>query len=137
MVKRGYKQLYESFNKQPLEIMTKGGRQYECPNGMPVSVIVKGKHVPITYHSRIYSLQGVALRGMVMYSQRIIVIDPTMSLHMMRETLYHEMAHMYLHDWQEKSKHLRKLTPAQVEDICDMFSEGHYDAICNNNPLTD
>jgi len=130
--KSGYSQLHEPLNEQPLEVLTHGGKPYKTPRGMPSKVKVHGQHFQVFYHSNIYTMNFQRLRGIVMYAQRLIIIDPKQTLHMMRETLYHEMAHVYLHTWQMKSKSLRKLTGPQVEDLCDLFAEAHYDARLNN-----
>lgn len=131
--KQGFTQLYEPVNHQPLEVLTRGGKPYKTPKGMLRKVKIQGKHFVVAYHSQIYTVTKIRLRGIVMYNQRLIVIDPTQTLPMMLETLYHEMAHVYLNDWQEKSKPLHKLSPVQVEEICDLFAAAHYDA-CQNNP---
>lgn len=136
MAKNGFTQLHEPRNNQPLEVLTRGGKTFNPPKGMPRKVKIQGKHFDIGYHSQIYTVEKIRLRGIVMYNHRLIVIDPTQTLTMMRETLYHEMAHVYLNDWQDKSKPLRKLSSVQVEELCDLFAEAHYDACLNNPRLT-
>jgi len=133
--KSGFVVLRERLNNNPLEVYTYGGRDYATPNGMPSLVKVLGQHFEVRYHSCIYAApkSSERLRGIVMYGQRLIVIDPRQSIHSLRETLYHEMAHVYLHYWQTKSPALAKLSPLQVEEVCDMFSEGYYDALLNNS----
>lgn len=132
MAKNGFTQLHEPINGQALALLTHAGKPWKTPNGMPRSVRVKGKTFRVMYHSKIYGDIKTRLRGIVFYNHQLIVIDPTQPLPLMKETLYHEMAHVYLHDWQEKSKPLRKLSPVQVEEFCDLFAEAHSDARLNN-----
>lgn len=132
MGKNGFTQLHEPLNDQPLELLTRRGKAHSAPKGMPNKVKIQGKHFTVAYHSQIYTVEKIRLRGIVIYAQRLIVIDPSQTLPMMLETLYHEMAHVYLMAWQDKSKALRKLSPLQVEEVCDLFAEAHYDARLNN-----
>jgi hypothetical protein len=131
--KPGFVQLHEPQNDQPLELLTRGGQPFKTPRSMPGKVKILGQHFKVAYHSQIYTLEHQRLRGIVIFAQRLIVIDPKQSIHQMRETLFHEMAHVYLYAWQEKSKVLSKLTNAQVEEVCDLFAEAHYDARLNNS----
>lgn len=133
MVKNGFTLLHEPLNDQPLELLTRGGKACKTPQGMPTKVKILGMHFNVAYHTNIYTLNKIRLRGIVIFAQRLICIDPKQSLHQMRETLYHEMAHVYLNNWQTKSKCLRKLSGMQVEELCDLFAEAHYDS-CLNNP---
>ncbi len=132
--KAGYVSLRDKTNNTPIDIYTYGGKEYPTPNSMPSSVCIYGQHFEVRYHSHIYNepKKSQRLRGVVLYNFRLIIIDPRQSLHDMRETVYHEVAHVYLKVWQTKSAALSKLTPAQVEEVCDMFAEGHYDAKLNN-----
>ncbi len=129
----GYVSLRESTNNFPIGIYTYGGREYPTPNGMPASVVVLGQHFEVRYHTSIFAAQKKKerLRGVVLFNFRLIVIDPRQSIHDLRETLYHEIAHVYLKAWQSRSVPLSNLTPSQVEEVCDMFAEGHYDANLN------
>jgi len=130
--KPGFSQLHEPLNDQPLEVMTRGGKPRKAPKGMPARVKILGQHFQVFYHSQIYTMTRVRLRGIVIFAQRLIIIDPTQSLHMMRETLFHEMAHVYLYKWQSKSTCLNKLSHQQVEELCDLFAESYYDSRLNN-----
>lgn len=132
--KTGYVELREKCNSEPVGVFTYGGKDFPTPNGMPGEVTVLGQKFDVRYHSCIYAARNKTqrLRGVVVYPYRLIVLDPKQSIHLMRETLYHEMAHVYLKAWQARSQSLSNLTPLQVEEVCDMFAEGHYDAILNN-----
>ncbi len=123
--------LREKSSHNLLDVYTHNGREYSTPNGMPSEVTVYGAKYEVRYHSNIYSepKKSQRLRGIVLYNFRLIVIDPRQSIHDLRETLFHEMGHVYVKAWQSKSLPLSKLTYQQVEDICDMFAEGHYDAL--------
>jgi hypothetical protein len=136
--KLGYVALREKTNNNPIEVWTYGGREYPTPNGMPSKVTIMGQPFEVRYHSHIYAERKTSqrLRGIVLYSFRLIVLDPKQSIHMMRETLYHEMGHIYLKVWQTKATQLDKLSPMQVEEICDMFAEAHYDALLNAPEMT-
>lgn len=128
--KKTYTILREKLNNWPIAIYTSGGREYPSPQGMPSSVKVHGKIFQVIYHSNIYAepKESQRLRGLIEYNHRLIFIDPKQSLPALRETLYHEMAHAYLLDWQYRGG-LKKITPAQEEDLCDFFAEAHADAL--------
>lgn len=134
MAKRGYKQLTEKLNGHPIPVFTHGGREYSSPSGMPNSVSILGQRFEVCYHSHIYAEPKAAqrLRGIVLYNFRLIYIDPKQTIHMLKETLYHEIGHVYLKVWQTKSEALAKLSPQAVEEICDMFAEAYYDCSSNN-----
>jgi hypothetical protein len=128
-----FTQLKEPLNNMPLNVLTRGGREYTTPNGMPSKVKVLGMDYAITYHSKIYSTEKQMLRGIVMFQQRRIYLDPNQTIHILRETLYHEMAHIYYSTWCVRSPHLHKLTGAQIEDLCDWFADSTYDLTSNNS----
>lgn len=134
MAKRGYRQLTEKLNGHPIPIWTHGGRDYPPPQGMPSRITVYGQRYEIHYHSNIYAEPKAAqrLRGMVNYPFRLIFIDPKQTIHMLKETLYHEVGHVYLKVWQTKAEPLAKLSPQAVEAIADMFAEGFCDCTENN-----
>jgi hypothetical protein len=131
-----FTQLREVTNGQLLQILTRGGRETAIPNGMPSTVKILGMEYQVKYHSKIYSHDKRMLRGIVIFQQRLIFLDPCQTLHMMRETLYHEMAHVYYSTWITRSPHLHKLTGAQIEDLCDMFADSTYDLVSNNKPVS-
>lgn len=130
-----FRKLREKLNGFEIDIYTTRGHEYPTPNGMPATVKISGAEYEIRYHSHIYATPHASARlmGMVMYGLRTIFIDPIWSIHEMRESLYHEIAHVYLHNWQQKKGSLAKLTPEQIEEFCDLFAEGFYDA-CKANP---
>ena len=134
MAKRGYVQLTDKLNGIPLSVWTHGGREYACPQGMPSVVKIFGQAFEVRYHSHIYAEPKAAqrLRGIVLYNFRLIYLDPKQTIHMLKETLYHEIGHVYLKVWQTKAEPLAKLSPQAVEAICDMFAEGYYDSVSNN-----
>jgi len=129
-----FTQLREHVNQQWLPIFSKGGREYATPNGLPGSVKILGMDYKVKYHSKIYTTNKEMLRGIVMFQHRLIFIEPTQTLQLMRETLYHEMAHVYYATWCVGNPLLRKLTGAQVEDLCDMFADSACDLVSNNQP---
>lgn len=126
-----FTQLKEALNGMPLQILTRGGREFTTPNGMPSKVKILGMEYTVKYHSRIFSAEKQMLRGIVIFQQRLIYLDPNQTIHMLRETLYHEMAHVYYSTWCARSPHLHKLTGAQIEDLCDWFADSTYDLVSN------
>jgi hypothetical protein len=131
-----FTQLREVNNGQLLQLLTRGGRETATPNGMPSTVKILGMEYQVKYHSKIYNSNKQLLRGIVIFQQRLIFLDPCQTLHMMRETLYHEMAHVYYSTWCARSPHLHKLTGAQIEDLCDWFADSTYDLVSNNKPVS-
>lgn len=134
MAKRGYTQLKENLNGLPLPVYTRNGREFSTPQGMPSTITIYGQKYVVKYHSHIYAEPKAAqrLRGIVIYSFRMIYIDPRQTIHDLRETLYHEVGHLYLKVWQTKAEPLAKLSPQAVEALCDMFAEGLIDCTENN-----
>lgn len=131
VLKAHFRKLSEKLNHYTINVYTLGGKELATPNGMPSSVRILGQKYQVYYHTKIYAepISRTRLRGIVVYDERIIVLDPMQTIHDLRETLYHEMAHVYLRNNQSRGSSLIKLSPAQVEEVCDLFAEGHYDAI--------
>lgn len=131
-----FSRLRETVNNTEIDVfaLNSESKEYETPNGLPSSVKVLGQTFTVRYRTHIYFKPNKKsrLRGVVLYYDRIIVIDPDQSIHNMRQTLYHEMAHVYLRIWQEKNTALRKLTAEQVEEVCDLFGDSFYDCLANN-----
>lgn len=98
---------------------------YPAPAGLPSEVKIRGLTFRIAYMSPIYH-EGEALMGRVDYFERQILIDGTMTAHVMRETLLHEIAHVYMQDSDAPQGPL-------LEQICDIFASAWCD-ISDNNP---
>lgn len=132
--KVGYTPLVDPYNHQLISVLTYGGQWQPAPGDMPTEVTVYGAKYKIYYHTRIYNAprKSQRLNGVVLYQNRIIILDPEQPLHQLRETLYHEVGHIYLKVWQTKSEPLYKVTHAQMEDLCDMFGEAICDLARNN-----
>jgi hypothetical protein len=130
-----YTQLRDPVQEALLEVWTHGGKAYPTPPGMPSEVTIYGVKYQIHYHSRIYAekKKRARLLGVVMYARRNIFIEPNVPIHLMREALYHEIAHVYVKVVQSRSEALNKLTYQQVEDLCDMFGEAVLDLVRNNS----
>lgn len=131
-----YTNLLDPNTDTPIPVYTFGGKEFFPPKGMPTQVKVYGMHFRVLYHSRIYNApkKTQILRGVVLYANRLIILDPLETVHDMRETLYHEIGHVYLKVWQTKSKALSQISYDQMEDFCDCFGEAIYD-LSNNNQL--
>jgi hypothetical protein len=130
-----YKALLDPNTGEPIQVFTNGGEKKPAPPGMPSTVVVYGMHYTVSYHSCIYNTKkkkSQRLRGVVIYPNRLIVLDPSQSIHDLRETLYHEVGHIYLKTWQTKSQRLANLSEPQIEDTCDLFGEAIYDLLSNN-----
>lgn len=135
-VKVGYTPLVDPYNHRLIQVLTHGGQWQAAPGDMPSEVNVYGQKYKIYYHTRIYNApkKSQRLSGVVIYANRLIILDPDQPLHMLRECLYHEVGHIYLKAWQSKSEPLSKVSYAQMEDICDMFGEAICD-LARNNPI--
>lgn len=135
ILKSAFTQLKEPGLGFFLELYTYGGHYHSTPEGMPHEIRMYGQQYKIYYHSRIYNTKNKKqrLRGVVFYAHRIIFIDPLQSIHMMKETLYHEVAHVYLNSWKTRIASISKLSYQQVEDLCDLFGEAIPDLVSNNN----
>lgn len=132
-----YTALADSVTGGDLDVYTKSGVEIAPPFNMPSKVVIQGLHYQVRYHTRIYDKQKKGFRrlhGVVLYSPQVIVLDPEQSIHNLRKTLYHEMAHVYLIHGQISGS-LRTLNPGQVEEYCDLFAEAHYDALLNGPTL--
>lgn len=133
--KASYVQLRDPDQGAELPVYTHGGKAQPTPPHMPHEVNIYGMNYKIFYHTRIYADKKKASRllGIVMFSQRYIFIEPGVPVHMMREALYHEIAHVYIKVAQSKSEPLSKLTYQQVEDMCNVFGEAIPDLARNNS----
>lgn len=131
-----FDQIYDGLNIDWVPVWTMGGKEVPNPPNMPSEITVLGQKYRVRYRPGIYSAPRVKsqLDGIVIFSHRLIMIDSTLTLHQMRETLYHEVCHVYLKTAQQKDPRLAKLTDYEIEGICDMFGEGVYD-LALNNPL--
>jgi hypothetical protein len=115
---------------------TLSNQESACPNGMPTQVTIFGQKFRVRYRKQIYSApkKTAPVNGMVFFSNRLIVLDAGLTIHDMRETLYHEMCHVYLDAIQKKDGRLVKLSHQQIEGFCDLFGEAIVD-LALNNPL--
>jgi hypothetical protein len=133
-----YTALADSVTGGDLDVYTKSGVEIAPPFDLPSKVVIQGLHYQVRYHTRIYDKQKKGFRrlhGVVLYSPQVIVLDPEQTIHGLRKTLYHEMAHVYLVHNQIAGSSLGKLNPGQVETLCDLFAEAHYDALLNGPKL--
>lgn len=132
--KPGFVKLFDPENNMPIPVWTLAGKDCPAPAGMPTKVLIYGQHYRVRYHTQIYHepKKGQLLNGVVVYNARLIVIDPAQSASELRETLFHEIGHVYLKAAQVKSETLSKVTYTQVEDICNMFAEATADLVLNN-----
>ncbi len=130
----GYTRMRNPYNNLFLDLFTRGGGPASTPGNLPSHIKVYGQKYKIYYHSRIYNApkKTQRLRGVVLYGPRIIFLDPEQSLHQLKETLYHEVGHIYLKTWQCKSESLNKITYQQMEDFCDLIGEAIPDLMGNN-----
>lgn len=97
---------------------------------MPESLRLLGKHFAVRYHTHIYMQRKRTERllGCVLLHHQVILIEPDgRSVHEMRQTLYHEVCHVYLAHSGAKLEH------AAEEIVCDVLGSGMYDLTCNND----
>lgn len=108
-------------------------RDVPAPPGMPESVKILGQAYRILYRTPLIWPGGQALHGMVSSRDRTILIDPTAPPHLIRQTILHEIAHVYI----EHSGFEEKISKAGLEEIiCDLFGSAVDDYLQNNTPLT-
>lgn len=133
--KTSYTRLWNPDSNTQLDIFTHGGQVFSTPLSMPSQVRIYGQRYKVFYHSKIYNApkKSERLRGVVLYGARIIFLDPDQSIHDLKETLYHEVGHVYLKVWQTKSEALTKITHNQMEDFCDLIGEAVPDLVGNNS----
>lgn len=112
-----------------LQIYTLRGTEVSCPLGMPDHVIVLGRRFEIRYHTKIFfnPKKKDQLNGCVIFDHRVIFIDPQNSIHAMRQTLLHEVLHIYF-----KNAKVKNLTCDMEEILCDALGWGMYDFMQNN-----
>src|ERR1043165_5790158 len=105
-------------NGRKLEVFTHGGRETPAPRSMPSNIVVLGRHFSVRYHTRIYFTRRAKdrLNGVVLFDNRTIFIDPDNSIHAMRQTLFHEILHIYI-----KNAKIEGLSHDQEEKLCDMI----------------
>lgn len=125
-----FKRIINARTGKTLELFTREGREHPRPLYMPPSIIIRGKHFRVISHSKIYAARRACskLMGCVFYPERLIFICNELSESQMWETLYHEVAHAYLHDTPLNES----LTPVQIEAMCDLFGQSVYDLAQNN-----
>ena len=133
--KPAYTQIRDPETGAMLQIYTHGGQYTATPATMPTEVKIYGQKFKIYYHTRIYceKKKKSRLLGVIIFQYRVIYLEAGQPIHMMREALYHEIAHAYVNVWKTKSEALSKLTYQQVEDICDMIGEAVPDLAGNNS----
>ena len=132
----GFNQIYDPLNIQWIPVWTLSAESSPAPEGMPSEATIYGQRYRIKYRKQIYSApkKNSRLCGIVIFSNRLIIIDPDQTIHEMRETLYHEICHVYLKARQERDGRLGKITDAEIEGFCDLFGEAVVD-LAVNNPL--
>ena len=130
----GFTQIYDHLNLEWIPVWTLSKEASPTPEGMPESVSILGQKYRVRYRKQIYSApkKSAALDGIVIFSDRLIILDPDHSIHEMRQTLYHEMCHVYLCECFKKDLRLYKMRDKMIEGVCDMFGEAVYDLVLNN-----
>ncbi len=117
-------------------ILTRKGVVKPPPRNFPENVKIVGQIWRVRYHSQIYADRGKRKKpsrilGFCNFSHRLIVIDPCVPRFEALDTLYHEMAHVYLRKYPGNKTYWRALQKIE-EDICDIFARAFADATQNN-----
>jgi len=123
-----FRELTDRGTGHRLGIWTYGGREYPVPAGMPSNLVILGKHYDVRYHTHIYMQRrrSEQLLGCVLLHRQVIWVDASRGLHEMRQTLCHEICHVYV-------QHSPLKLPHQVEElVCDVLGSGMYDLAQNN-----
>jgi hypothetical protein len=132
-----YTPVRDPYNLTLIKVYTHGGQWRPTPTNMPSHMTILGQKFRVYYHTRIFAetVQNSRLLGVVLYPNRMIIIDPDQTMDDMKEVLYHEAGHVYIKAWQAKSEPLSKLTYHQVEHFCDLMGEAVCDLARNNPPV--
>lgn len=116
--------------KRDIKTETTSVRDLPTPPGCPDSVRILGQTYRILYRTPLIWPGGTVLHGMVSSRDRTILVDPTAPAHLVRETILHEIAHVYI----DHSGFEGKLAKAKlVEMVCDLFGSA-VDDLMQNNP---
>lgn len=131
-----FQQIYDGLNMGWLPVWTLG-KEVPTPGDMPSEVTVLGQKYRVRYRQEIYNTprKSSQLWGVVVFDNRIIILDPRQPLHRMKKTLLHEVCHIYIHEIQAKDSRIQKITDLEEEGLCDLFGEAVFDFGTNNPPL--
>lgn len=131
-----FQQIYDGLNMSWIPVWTLG-QEVPTPGDMPTSVTVLGQKYRVRYRTEIYNTprKSTPLWGVVVFENRIILIDPRQPMHKLKQTLLHEMCHVYMREIRMKDNRLDKTTNAEEEGFCDLFGEAVSDLVANNPPL--
>lgn len=120
-------------------VLGEGATQHPPPEGLPRVVTIRGQRWRVVYYTHIYGVnandkKATPLYGFCHEGHRLIVINSSEPRFNMIETLYHELAHVYLrkHTGSARYKDLMKHCE---EELCDLFAEAFADFTTNNPPI--
>lgn len=99
-------------------------RVYPAPAGFPTSVRIRGRDYSVVYCAPIVDADH-QYHGLCKHDERTILVDPTEPVHQIRETLLHEIMHVYAHESNMPNGEL-------LEKICDSFASAFCDLVDNN-----
>jgi len=132
-----FRPLKDSATGQSLNVYTLYGKETAVPVSMPNTIVLKGKHYQIRYHTKIFASRRVSdrLAGVIVFAHQTIILEPELGLPRMKHTLYHECAHAYFRELQESDSRLNRITNSQEEAICDLLGSAVQDLVTNNPSL--
>jgi hypothetical protein len=133
--KQRFQQIYDAFNMAWVDVWTLG-KDCATPGDMPSQVTILGQKYRVRYRTKIYNhpRKSSQLLGVVVFDNRLIIIDPAQTLIKMKHVLLHEVCHAYMHEIRARDPRLQRITDAEEEGICDLFGEAVYD-FASNNPI--
>lgn len=114
--------------KQEIQATT-AVRDLPAPPGFPTSVKIAGQTFAVVYRTPLIWPGGHSLYGMVSGDDRTILIDPMHPRFRIKETLLHEICHVYL----RYSNLEEKISGKLLEELCDCFGAAICDLTENND----
>jgi hypothetical protein len=131
--RRRFQQIYDGLSMGWIEVWSLG-KEFPTPGDMPSSVTILGQKYRVRYRTEIYNhpRKSSQLAGVVIFDNRLIIIDPAQPLFKMKQTLMHEIFHVYVREAKQKDCRLQRITDAEEEGFCDLFGDALLDLTSNN-----
>lgn len=107
-----------------LGVFTRGGNFHPTPNGLPSEVRVSGDVWKVLFHSRLYltAKAKAPLLGVAIPSERVLIADPQVPDYELRDTVFHEVVHAWLHVGRQQDARLAKLSKEAEEAIAEVIA---------------
>ncbi len=109
---------------------TSAGGFEPAPSELPTEVKIHGQKYRVWYHTDIYSKgsKDARIAGGTSIQWRTILVDPALPRHMVLDTLYHEMMHVYMRLAKDNGK-LLGLSDELEEQLCAVLAPAILDIL--------